>query len=35
MKDDALLAKCNEILEKMKIVSKKNLAKNQYTMKNI
>ena len=35
IKDDELLKKYNEILEKVKLISKKNLILNQYTMKNI
>ena len=35
LEDDELLEKYNEIWEKLKIVSKKNLIVNQYTMKNI
>ena len=35
IKDDELLKKYNEIWEKVKLVSKKNLIVKQYTMKNI
>ena len=35
IKDDQLLEKYNEICGKLKIRSKKNLAVNQYIMKNI
>ena len=35
IKDDELLEKYNGIREKLKIVSKKNLIVNLYTMKNI
>ena len=35
MKDDELLKKYNKIWGRLKIVSRKNLIVNQYTMKNI
>ena len=35
LEDDELLEKYNEIWEKLKIVSKKNLIVNQYAVKNI
>ena len=35
LKDDELLEKHNKIWKKLKIVSKRNLTVNQYTMKNI